>query len=222
MIAPEKPLMFNTPMVRAILDDRKRKTRRGCKEAIKHNLTEVIDHGSGMFGNRAGDIMFRCPHGRVGELIWVKETYTIDRIYRDGLIDDGEIIYRASTPPSHCWPDFYDDLSPVKWKSSMFMPRRLSRITLRITSVHVERLQDITPDEAIAEGLSAFTKDGRFIKYGIPDYDWLPGNDDIGWPWQDWRMSPVDAFQKLWTDINGAESWAANPLVWVIGFERVT
>ena len=81
------------------------------------------------------------------------------------------------------------------------MPRWASRITLEITEVRVERLNDISAEDAIAEGLKALTKDRRMTKYGIPDQDGLPGNDDSGWAWQHWRQSPIDAYQYLWESL---------------------
>lgn len=101
------------------------------------------------------------------------------------------------------------------------MPRWASRITLEVTGIRVERLQDISEEDAIAEGLSGITKDGKLIKYGIPDQDGLPGTDNTGWPWRDWQKDPRDAYRRLWESINGRGSWDANPWVWVVEFKRV-
>jgi len=103
------------------------------------------------------------------------------------------------------------------------MPRWASRITLEITAVRVERLHDISEADAVAEGLACITKDGdRTRKYGIPDADGMPGTDDHGWPWNEWRSDPREAYRKLWESINGPGSWDLNPWVWVIEFKRVT
>ena len=101
------------------------------------------------------------------------------------------------------------------------MPRWASRITLEITGIRVERLLEISEEDAKAEGLSAITKDGTLIKYGIADRDGLPGNDDHGWHWQEFERDPRNAYHKLWEQINGAGSAVANPWVWVIEFKRV-
>lgn len=93
---------------------------------------------------------------------------------------------------------------------------------IEITDVRVERLQDISEQDAIAEGLSSASKDGQLYKYGIPDIDGLPGTDDHGWEWQDWCADPVKAFNKLWDSINGkheTKCWDANPWVWVVEFK---
>jgi hypothetical protein len=66
------------------------------------------------------------------------------------------------------------------------------------------------------------TKDGSLFKFGIPDRDGLPGNDDFGWPWRDFETSPIAAFRKLSEVIYGPGSWEENPWVWVIEFRRVS
>ena len=111
--------------------------------------------------------------------------------------------------------------SPLDWKPSIHMPRWASRITLEITGVRVERLQDISGEDSVAEGFASVSKDGCLFKYGIPDRDGLPGTDNDGWPWVEWDTNPVSAYKKLWESINGKGSWEENPWVWVIEFRRV-
>ena len=111
-----------------------------------------------------------------------------------------------------------------KHRPSIHMPRWASRITLEIAGVRIERLQDISEEDAKAEGLSTVTKDGRLYKWGIPDRDGLPGTDDDGWPWTQWDTDPRQAFRRLWDSIYGsdpAKCWDANPWVWVNCFRRV-
>lgn len=110
------------------------------------------------------------------------------------------------------------------WSPSIHMPRRFSRITLRITDVRVERVQEISEADAAAEGFRWLSKDGRLWKCGIPDKDGLPGNDDDGWHWSEWCADPRDAFHRLWDSINAARGygWDANPWVWAVTFERVS
>lgn len=169
---------------------------------------------------------------QIEQYLWIKETfapYGNDKgegivTYRAGgahfmLCEDyGEgdpVAIGAATAPNSRY-------TPPKWKPSIFMPRWASRIALEITSVRVERLQDISETDAKDEGLSCLTKDGgRTWKFGIPDRDGLPGNDDDGWHWHEWEVDPRLAYKKLWESINGAGSWAQNPWVWVIGFKRV-
>lgn len=114
-----------------------------------------------------------------------------------------------------------DDNFVERWSPSIHMPRWASRMLIEITNVRVERLQNISEEDAIAEGLKAATKDGKTIKYGIPDRDGYPGNDDIGWGWCDWNVSPVLAYKRLWGSINGTESWDLNPWVWILEFKMV-
>jgi hypothetical protein len=155
-------------------------------------------------------------------------------IKQDGLTKTGKIKIRYEPmrkAPIHYHADHpHKPLTTIvspdgKWgwrmKVGRFLPSWASRITLEIVNVRVERLQDISADDAIAEGLKGITMDWRLVKYGIPDADGYPGTDDIGWPWEDWRISPVDAYRRLWESINGSGSWDANPWVWVIEFRRI-
>lgn len=186
-----------------------------------------------------------CPFGAVGDRLWVRETFAtlgnedgcaID--WNDNLIKEGgpnaARIYRASCeqkPGNYGLWSIPDD-APWKphtknmqyegtWVPSIHMPRWASRTTLEITGVRVERLNDISEDDAKAEGLAEITKDGSLFKFGIPDRDGYPGTDDRGWPWHEWERNPISAYSKLWKSIYGADSWQANPWVWVIEFKRV-
>ncbi|MDE9533111.1 hypothetical protein KKJ27_25005, partial [Xenorhabdus bovienii] len=83
------------------------------------------------------------------------------------------------------------------------------------------RLQNISAEDAKAEGLAEISKDGKLFKFGLPDMDGLPGGCDIGWQWSEWERSPVMAYKKLWASIYGEENWNNNPWVWVIEFRRI-
>ena len=193
----ERPILFSAPMVRAILAGTKTQTRRVVKPqpGCDPRDDEHIDMG-------------RCPYGQPGTTLWVRETWSPDEY------EGQRTFYRA---------DDEHFLPAGGWKPSIHMPRFASRITLEITGLRVERLQDISPSDAIAEGLKGLSKDGgQITKYGIPDSDGLPGTDDAGWPWHAWRISPVDSYRRLWSQINGPRSWDANPFVWVVEFKRVT
>lgn len=117
------------------------------------------------------------------------------------------------------------------WRPSIHMPRWASRITLEVTGVRVERLQDISEEDARAEGLKGITKDGKLVKYGIPDRDGLPGTDNDGWEWQDWSVDPREAYRRLWNTIHadrdkrwftrGESEDVRSPWVWVIEFRRI-
>ena len=87
-------------------------------------------------------------------------------------------------------------------------------ITLTVTDVRVQRLQEISEEDAIAEGIGCITKDGALYKWGMPDRDGYPGTDDDGWPWNRWKIGHKAAFAELWDGLHGADSWDANP--WVV------
>ncbi len=178
-----------------------------------------------------------CPYGQPGDRLWVRETFAIEHQvehdqnppHADGrpIKHDDEIGWHqphyiaSDAAPELCYDG--DGEPTVLWKPSIHMPRWASRITLEVTGVRVERLQDISEADAKTEGLKAITKDnGHTVKYGIPDRDGLPGNDDAGWHWSEWCTSPVAAYRKLWEQINGPGSWDANPWVWVVEFKRAT
>ncbi|MEJ1267197.1 morphogenetic protein [Pantoea ananatis] len=172
----------------------------------------------------------KCPFGAVGDRLWVRETWQgplVDYDEAYSMFKDPtpyqkaeNCVHRADGGPCPEFTDADDNLRQG-WRPSIHMPRWASRITLEITGVRVERLQDISKANAKAEGLAEITKDGSLFKFGIPDRDGYPGTDDKGWPWAEWERNPVQAYRKLWQSIYGEESWQANPWVWVIEFKRL-
>ncbi len=190
----ERPVIFNSEMVRAILDGRKTQTRRIAK----------ADNSNHLLG---------CPFGQVGDQLWVRETWADVNhdghpaiAYRadDGLRfigeDDGDV--EDPNLEKYWFAQWYADLisgAEGNWRPSIHMPRWASRITLEITAVRVERLNDISHDDAKAEGC-CYGRGG-----GVPDF----------------AVTPADHFPTLWASIYGEESWRANPWVWVIEFRRV-
>jgi hypothetical protein len=185
----ERPILFSGPMVRAILDGRKTQTRRVVKGLPYAPLafaefTAADPSGFWGFGHANNPIhCIHCPYGETGDRLWVRETHC-----KYG----GGFIYRAD----------YGNLTPISdgvggpWKPSIHMPRVASRITLEIVSVRVERLQDISEADAMAEGVECCSG------------------------WIGHAGEPRRIFCDLWKSINGPESWAANPWVWVIEFRR--
>lgn len=196
-----KPILFSAPMVRAILDGRKTMTRRRLKTPSSHNhftgiygpgLTAVFSEGPG-FINNDHKIRLLC----VGDTLWVRETAWIcppgwtDTPINPRGPNRQEVAYKADDRKggtSEAARDYNLKLTP-----SIFMPRWASRITLRVTAVKVERLQDITPDDACEEGVRCDISARTF----------------------------VDHFKILWESINGPGSWAANPFVAAYTFERI-
>lgn len=214
----EKGILFSAPMVRAILDGRKTQTRRLVRE---QDL--CVDDGEAFFPpyltGEPEPCNVPCPYGPVGRRLWVRETWRVDT----GNEGTSCVMYRADANPS---TDGY------KWNPSLLMPRWASRITLEVVSVRVERLQDITEEDAKAEGVEPYEssgsyavlcKDGRFYNcYAEPEAD----DEDV----HAWVKTPVEVlftakqqFARLWDDINGKRApWSSNPWVWRIEFRRVT
>lgn len=188
----ERPILFSSPMVRAILDGRKTETRRVYKptESSPWEILGEDENGKPwpFVQDEYGDFTLRpCPYGEVGDRLWVRETWADLR----GKGFDTEVAYKASTGSEG---DEVRKSYGIKWRPSIHMPRALSRISLEITGVRVERLQEITECDALAEGCS---RGGS------------------------WDTAPSLQYRDLWEQINGPDSWDLNPWVWVIQFKRV-
>jgi len=205
----ERPILMSGPMVRAILEGRKTQTRRIVKPQPSGSNTQKDPYGWrwkwvptdkripicewGKDTTGWISMLKHCPYGVHGDRLWVKETFAPHGI------GDGGIAYRADGPE-------WDDECDIKWKPSLFMPRWASRITLEIEAVRVERLIEISNDDAIAEGVV------------YRDSCWFATDDPKALPW----MTASGAYRELWESINGPGSWDANPWVWVIQFPRFT
>lgn len=222
----ERPILFSGPMVRAILEGRKTQTRRvvtvpwrGSRRALPYEPYWVDDDGK-LFGcDEYGDYhpaeeWLNSPFGVPGDRLWVRETWRADDFAPE---DQGRTIYAADATPQL----LAETRGVIRWRPSIFMPRGRSRLTLEVVAVRVERLQEISADDVRSEGLSKLSKDGgRTWKYGMPDRDGLPGNDDDGQHWSEWSVDPRAAFSKGWDAINGKRApWASNPWVWVVEFK---
>lgn len=205
----EIPILFSAPMVRAILSGAKTQTRRILKQQPDYRGSDGCESDPDGWGweNDMGDhVPVRSARVRwaVGDRLWVRETWCAvnDTAY------GGEkwVDYRA-TPKFNAdhpagWENDPSDPIALKWRPSIFMPRWASRITLDVTGVRVERLQDITEADAVAEGC------GWLDTGNSADNDLLVGD-------------PVPTYSRLWDHINGAGSWDANPWVVAIEFRRV-
>ena len=190
----ERPILFSAQMVRAILDGRKTQTRRIVNKPIPvgHKFHGWIIESTdkkrdGCAAWSIGDdalaydlIVAKCKYGKPGDRLWVRETF---------LQDTNGFIYRADG-------DFEGNAGILGgWKPSIHMPRSASRILLEITGVRVERLRDISEEDAKSEGAHA-------INFGYGDCYAL-------------------GFKQIWESINGHGSWDLNPWVWVIDFKRI-
>lgn len=223
----DRPILFSGPMVQAILKGRKTQTRRGisfpacpcgCNQVAMYDGydNETFDVLASRHDQPIGAERIKHRYGVPGDRLWVRETFL--ELDSDHWTSEGKYSYRASVGRES--DEIRKDYG-YKWKPSIFMRRHESRITLEVTGVRVENLQSITNNDAIAEGLAKITKDGTLFKYGIPDRDGFPGNDDHCWDWPDWELEPRDAYRKLWDRINGKKApWLSNPYVWVVEFRR--
>ncbi|TYX24743.1 hypothetical protein [Klebsiella pneumoniae] len=229
----ERGMIFNAEMVRAILDGRKTQTRRVIANVGHDNclpLQKRTKTKDGIYTHvMDAHIYGLCPFGKIGDRIWVRETWaTLGN--EDGCCVDWEgnlckgdersaaRIYRASCeqrpgdyglwsiPDDAYWkPHTKEHKFEGAWRPSIHMPRWASRILLEITDVRVERLNAISQEDAQAEGMELT---GWRPTYSDPD-----SGGEV--------MTPYDNFAELWSSIYGEGSWKADPWVWVIEFKRV-
>ncbi|SWX55482.1 morphogenetic protein [Klebsiella pneumoniae] len=198
----ERGMIFNSEMVRAILDVRKTQTRRPVKFPVHDKNLGCELAGNELAGELSAGNYLNSAFGKPGDRIWVRETFQgplFDYDLMDSYCKDPTpfekpefCVYKADGVPA---PEFYDadDELHCCWRPSIHMPRWASRILLEITDVRVERLLSMSQDDARAEGVIAASG----------------------------PMEAGLAFRELWDSIYGEESWNANPWVWVIEFKRV-
>lgn len=239
----ERPILFSGPMVRAILDGSKTQTRRVVKEGKKPREANIVEpvqdfwrftvDGGGAYQSTDID----CPYGNLGDRLWVRETFRVVDDPAAYHVDDGRcepflyegvkykckdavrrgdngerfvVDYRADNPSR-----IMDKIGKPKWKPSIYMPRWASRITLEVTGVRVERLNEISKDDAIAEGVDWVSPEFYGAEPPEPDSDGVAVGDRHG------PNFARDNFRRLWESINGKGSWATNPWVWVVEFKRL-
>lgn len=189
----EHPIIFSGPMVRAILEGRKTMTRRVVKPSVKCCTVGAYTTDSGSAkpvnvqedGDPWTDIS--CPYGQPGDRLWVRETWTEC---------DGVFYAATDTRPGM-------NGIPQAWRPSIFIPRWASRITLEVTDVRVERVQDISDEDAVREG--------TFVNQNAIGVQLTNRDETI----------PRAVFADLWDSINAKRgySWEANPWVWIIEFK---
>lgn len=219
----ERPILFSAPMVRAILAGTKSQTRRIVKPQPASDYTDVFQPDFEAprpvaFWARAGepltgDFSAACPYGQPGDRLWVRETCRSEERCDDLLDGVRYLADNAWTPidnnkaAADGWVTLYHyrgqrgaTVPPIH------MPRWASRITLEITGVRVERVQEISEADAKAEGVKA--SDASIV---TRDGEWR----------RDLSNTARGAYCCLWESINGAGSWEANPFVWVVTFRRI-
>ena len=220
-----KPILFNTAMVRAILDGEKTCTRRVIKlpkhiEKQRNGLYILCAEGSTYSDKEFKDVIdyINTPY-KVGDILYVRETWKKYK-KRIGEGDSCRLVefygYKDDEEKQDNPSEFYES----KWKPSIHMPKEAARIFLKVTSVRAERLKDITDEGCLNEGIREFTKDGVVKKY-----DTEPNMHT----WEKMPRTPREAFEKLWNSTlqlkgkwNGWKNlFEYNPWVWVIEFKQI-
>lgn len=206
----ETGLMFKAPLVHAILAGQKTQTRRVFSAHIEKlmraaaaigELSHFMDEGH-MHPNDIDYVLDFCPFGKPGDRIYVRETWAYG-IHAMGAMrdEDGPFVFAADGTTEGRLSD--------QWLPSIHMPKHAARIWLEITGVRVERLQQISRADAIAEGIKFFNNDHEC---GAKNY--LDRTD------MDYSLCPTDSFETLWKSTGG--DWDANPWVWVIDFKTIS
>lgn len=197
------PMLFKDEMVRAIVDGRKTQTRRemNVQPCRKPNLLMLGNSLTAMWMNKHedGNEVLKCPYGKPGDLIYIKETHAFSRLFdlmppRDVPVGS-DVYYKAAMSEQE-----FHNLCAVT-RPSIFMPRWASRLTLKIKSIRLERLQDISEEDAKSEGAEPKLC--------------------TGYPYPNPPSTHINGFCQLWQSINGPGSWEANPWLWVIEYEPI-
>lgn len=209
----ERPILMSAPMVRALLSGAKTQTRRVVKPqplgGAPTLLEHLLPHQRWATDEAEEEHVWKCPYGEPGDRLWVRETWSpdppIDSSWAStewngcGRRIDG--VPERFQHPRFC--NYSADWlhGPIVWRPSIHMPRWASRLTLEITGVRVERLQEISEGDAYDEGTA----------------EWCAETQRNGNKWP----NIVRAYQGLWESINGRGSWDANPWVWVLEFRTL-
>lgn len=222
----ERPILFQTEMVKAILEGRKTQTRR-IKGFTNQNPDEwevqlikgapvsksdcpqyAVYFKHKLYPNQTGAI--QCPYGQPGDLLWVREAWNEAGRFESDFYANSEVnAYR--TKDAYFFPNWKQldtshwNWDKIKWKPSIHMPKDAARIWLMIEDIRVERVQEISEEDAIAEGILCCETYGE-IAWKRYDGDYTV------------TSKPKISFWSLWASINGEESWNSNPWVWVIQF----
>lgn len=198
------PILFSTPMVQALLAGKKTMTRRTKGlEKISLLATEIVKWQKqsdwvARFKYKGEEKyeatnLIKCLYGQVGDVLWVRESFCKD-------INN-----------NYVFKTMFGVSDSFKWKPSIYMPKAACRLFLEITNIRVERLQDISENDAISEGIEVLDGHSNYKNY-------LYG-DGMNYTYV---KTPKLSFCTLWKSINGEESWEANPWVWVIEFKQIS
>lgn len=233
----EHPILFKGDMVRAILDGRKTQTRRVVKPVPPASCYWDAESGLFAIGGSCLGLIRRCPYGVPGDRLWVREGHAfLDFV--DGYEEPGDapfvrdvrddedqirsVMYRADTPDFE-WEE------ENGWRPSIHMPRWASRITLEVLSVRVQRVQEISEEDVIAEGVRIPSNDGGILLQMSGEHKPIDyckaGTIEKG------TLRILDTsdfirahFASLWDTINAKRGfgWDPNPWVWVVEFKEAT
>lgn len=210
----ERPILFSAPMVLAILAGKKSQTRRLVKPQDIENVDGVPFLLSYMTGE-PDPVQLPCPFGAPGDRLWVKETWSTPPGHYElmtprEMSEQTPLRYAADGVVKGVSKRFVDSQGRIaigRLRPSIFMRRWMSRITLEVTSVRVERLQDISEEDARAEGVSP--RDAAIV-FGAGEIQPQLNSTHRG------------AFAVLWDSLNAERApWSSNPWVWVVAFKRV-
>jgi hypothetical protein len=195
----EIPILFNTEMVKAILSGRKTQTRRIVKLPKDYDGNENTIYDNDPFGlkytTKEGTVKRLRPPYRAGDILWVRETWIYDGV---------NYIYKADT----------EDM-PFRWKPSIFMPKEACRIKLEVIGWEVERLTEISEEDAIAEGIERI---GKTYKHYNPKAYFTSKALKESIPT---KTTAKGSFKTLWESAYGYGSFDKNPFVWVIKFKKL-
>ncbi len=206
----ELPIRYLAPMVRAVRDGNKTQTRRLVKDQSgmgfdANDLTYGPYWRSYVTEAHGEDAKVCCPYGNPGDRQWVQEAWRVSSAHDD--------LPPSQIPKGTTVEYLADGLGMLdgKTRPSFHMPRWASRITLEVTGVRVQRLQEISSADAQAEGIAELP-----LQAGQPGA-WSADPTQLALH----GRSPIDAFQRLWESIYGRSSWLDNPFVWTISFQLI-
>ena len=204
----ESPILFSTPMVQAILAGRKTQTRRIVplknqeNNFIGHLLGKTHESEKLAFGRKKNVMETISLKYHPGDLLWVRETFQYG-VFNNPILMD-EVAYKADG-------NNFPEMNELGWRPSIHMPKKAARIWLKVTDISLQRVKEISAEDAIKEGIKN-RYNHTFQETRYFDYQDLES---------EWR-SPVSSFMSLWCSIHGEENWDMNPWVWVIEFEVIS
>lgn len=218
-----KPILFSTQMVKAIINGTKTQTRREVKPQLPKTtyrydgicLEDANKHWMELIKPKGRELELyhgpiKCPYGKVGDILWVRESCQKLILIAP---KPNKYVYAADV----CNPKF--DKPSAGWRPSIHMPFEAARLFLRIKSIRIERLKDISSSDAVAEGIEK-TKHFESKEFIYKDY--LYYTDSKHKTLHGFYVMPANSFESLWRSINGDNLWDANQWVWVVEFEKIS